>query len=70
MFLMLQDRTGILASLILVCCNATEDEIISDYARQGPQSDTLPPMAGLELTISSCIEDHGFQNQAAAPDLN
>lgn len=28
-----KDRTGILASLILICCNATEEEIVSDYAR-------------------------------------
>ncbi len=31
--ILVQDRTGILASLILICCNASEEEIISDYAR-------------------------------------
>lgn len=28
-----QDRTGLLATMVLACCGATDHEIISDYAR-------------------------------------
>ena len=28
-----KDRTGIISMLVLSCCGATEDEIVSDYIR-------------------------------------
>lgn len=28
-----KDRTGLLAAMVLACCNASSDEIISDYIR-------------------------------------
>ena len=28
-----KDRTGLIAALILAACGATDDEIVSDYAR-------------------------------------
>ena len=29
-----KDRTGLLAAMVLTCCGATVDEIVTDYARQ------------------------------------
>ena len=28
-----KDRTGLISMLVLSCCGATEDEIVSDYIR-------------------------------------
>lgn len=30
---LVQDRTGLLTTLILTCCGASSNEIVSDYAR-------------------------------------
>ena len=30
-----KDRTGLLAALVLSCCGATDDEIVSDFMRSG-----------------------------------
>ena len=31
-----KDRTGLLAAMVLTCCGASVDEIVTDYARYAP----------------------------------
>ncbi|MEW5309689.1 MAG: hypothetical protein WDW38_001555 [Sanguina aurantia] len=41
-----KDRTGLVAALILTCCNASEEEIVTDYARSNAFK--MVALAGIE----------------------
>ena len=55
-----KDRTGLIAALILAACGATDDEIVSDYARSdspdGIALGGLEKMKELEGSATSCSQ--------------
>ncbi len=55
-----KDRTGLIAALILAACGATDDEIVSDYARSdspdGIALGGLEKMKELEGVAASCSQ--------------
>lgn len=48
-----KDRTGIIAAMVLACCNASMDDIISDYTRSDGQDQVAlgSVVKGTELNI-------------------
>ncbi len=50
-----KDRTGLLAAMVLTCCGASVDEIVTDYARSTPSLPSFThSLQGLLLLTSSC----------------
>ncbi len=48
-----KDRTGLLAAMLLSCCGASDDEIVSDYMRSAPSLMLAAPESMFAKTLSS-----------------
>lgn len=57
-----KDRTGLMTTLVLSTCGASEDEIVSDYARCAAATRALP------LWVSVTDVDEGFPLQDVIPE--